>query len=77
MTSIADLIEDTTRRLVEENGLESGIGFPTGMILISECLQSMLTVYQACRGTRAPRITHQILGTPTVRASYYFCNHSS
>ncbi|KAH7096127.1 methionine aminopeptidase 2-like protein [Auriculariales sp. MPI-PUGE-AT-0066] len=31
MTSIANLIEDTTRALVEENGLESGIGFPTGL----------------------------------------------
>jgi len=31
MTSIADMIEDGTRALVEENGLEAGIGFPTGL----------------------------------------------
>lgn len=31
MTQIAELIEDGTRALVEENGLESGIGFPTGL----------------------------------------------
>lgn len=31
MTEIAELIEDGTRALVEENGLESGIGFPTGL----------------------------------------------
>ncbi|CCG84870.1 protein of unknown function [Taphrina deformans PYCC 5710] len=33
MTSIADLIENGTRALVEENGMESGIGFPTGLSL--------------------------------------------
>ncbi|THH02315.1 hypothetical protein EW026_g517 [Hermanssonia centrifuga] len=33
MTEIANLIEDGTRALVEENGLESGIGFPTGLSL--------------------------------------------
>lgn len=31
MTEIAELIEDGTRALVAENGLESGIGFPTGL----------------------------------------------
>ncbi|EIW71553.1 hypothetical protein TREMEDRAFT_42920 [Tremella mesenterica DSM 1558] len=31
MTEIAELIENGTRTLVEENGLESGIGFPTGL----------------------------------------------
>ncbi|EJD54865.1 peptidase M24A, methionine aminopeptidase [Auricularia subglabra TFB-10046 SS5] len=31
MTDIANLIEDSVRALVEENGLESGIGFPTGL----------------------------------------------
>jgi len=31
MTEIANLIEDGTRALVEEDGLESGIGFPTGL----------------------------------------------
>ncbi|KAK8849644.1 methionine aminopeptidase, type II [Kwoniella newhampshirensis] len=31
MTEIANLIEDGTRALVEENGFESGIGFPTGL----------------------------------------------
>jgi len=33
MTSIAETIEDGTRALVEESGLESGIGFPTGLSL--------------------------------------------
>ncbi|KAL1740798.1 methionine aminopeptidase 2-like protein [Schizophyllum fasciatum] len=33
MTQIANLIEDGTRALVEENGLEAGIGFPTGLSL--------------------------------------------
>lgn len=33
MTEIADNIENGTRALVEENGLESGIGFPTGLSL--------------------------------------------
>ncbi|KAG1749739.1 methionine aminopeptidase 2-like protein [Suillus paluster] len=33
MTEIANLIEDGSRALVEENGLESGIGFPTGLSL--------------------------------------------
>ncbi|KAK4058416.1 Methionine aminopeptidase 2 [Microbotryomycetes sp. JL221] len=33
MTEIANLIEDGTRALVEENGMESGIGFPTGLSL--------------------------------------------
>ncbi|PFH52270.1 hypothetical protein AMATHDRAFT_74330 [Amanita thiersii Skay4041] len=33
MTEIAENIENTTRALVEENGLESGIGFPTGLSL--------------------------------------------
>lgn len=33
MTAIAELIEDGTRALVEENGLESGVGFPTGLSL--------------------------------------------
>ena len=33
MTEIAEYIEDGTRALVEENGLESGIGFPTGLSL--------------------------------------------
>jgi len=36
MTEIANEIEDTVRALVEENGLESGIGFPTGLSL-NEC----------------------------------------
>lgn len=31
MTEIANLIEDGTRAVVEENGSESGIGFPTGL----------------------------------------------
>ena len=31
MMAIADMIEDGTRALVEENGLESGIAFPTGL----------------------------------------------
>jgi len=33
MTEIANYIEDATRALVEENGLESGVGFPTGLSL--------------------------------------------
>jgi methionyl aminopeptidase len=33
MTSIAELIEDGTRALVEEDGLQSGVGFPTGLSL--------------------------------------------
>jgi methionyl aminopeptidase len=33
MTEIAENIEDGTRALVEENGLESGVGFPTGLSL--------------------------------------------
>lgn len=33
MTSIAELIENGTRALVEENGMQSGIGFPTGLSL--------------------------------------------
>lgn len=33
MTEIADTIENGTRALVEENGLKSGIGFPTGLSL--------------------------------------------
>lgn len=31
MTEIVELIEDGTRALVEENGMQSGIGFPTGV----------------------------------------------
>ena len=31
MTEIAEMIEDGTRALVEESGLDSGIGFPTGL----------------------------------------------
>ncbi|KAI9314113.1 peptidase M24, structural domain-containing protein [Dichotomocladium elegans] len=33
MIEIAELIENGTRALVEENGLEAGIGFPTGVSL--------------------------------------------
>lgn len=33
MTEIAETIENGTRALVEENGMESGIGFPTGLSL--------------------------------------------
>jgi methionyl aminopeptidase len=33
MTEIVENIEDGTRSLVEANGLESGIGFPTGVSL--------------------------------------------
>lgn len=33
MTEIVDNIEDGTRALVEANGMESGIGFPTGLSL--------------------------------------------
>jgi len=33
MIEIVDLIENGTRALVEENGMESGIGFPTGVSL--------------------------------------------
>jgi len=33
MTEIVNMIEDGTRALVEENGLESGVGFPTGVSL--------------------------------------------
>ncbi|KIY51987.1 methionine aminopeptidase 2-like protein, partial [Fistulina hepatica ATCC 64428] len=33
MTEIANFIEDGTRALVEENGFESGVGFPTGLSL--------------------------------------------
>lgn len=33
MTHIAELIEDSTRALVEEDGMESGVGFPTGLNL--------------------------------------------
>ncbi|KAK6908483.1 methionine aminopeptidase, type II [Kwoniella mangroviensis CBS 8507] len=31
MTEIAEMVENGTRALVEENGFESGIGFPTGL----------------------------------------------
>ncbi|KPV76503.1 uncharacterized protein RHOBADRAFT_52500 [Rhodotorula graminis WP1] len=31
MTEIADMIENGTRALVEENGMQAGIGFPTGL----------------------------------------------
>lgn len=31
MTDIAEMIENGTRNLVEENGFKSGIGFPTGL----------------------------------------------
>lgn len=33
MIDIAEVIENGTRALVEENGLEAGIGFPTGLSL--------------------------------------------
>lgn len=33
MTDIANLIEDGTRNVIEANGMESGIGFPTGLSL--------------------------------------------
>ncbi|KAI9570346.1 peptidase M24, structural domain-containing protein [Boletus coccyginus] len=33
MTEIAEYIEDGTRSLVEENGLDTGVGFPTGLSL--------------------------------------------
>ncbi|KZT72904.1 peptidase M24A, methionine aminopeptidase [Daedalea quercina L-15889] len=33
MIDIANTIEDGTRALVEENGMESGVGFPTGLSL--------------------------------------------
>jgi methionyl aminopeptidase len=33
MIEIADLIENGTRTLIEENGMEAGIGFPTGLSL--------------------------------------------
>ncbi|KAI8330374.1 peptidase M24, structural domain-containing protein [Chlamydoabsidia padenii] len=33
LTEIAELIENGTRALVEENGMEAGIGFPTGLSL--------------------------------------------
>ena len=33
MTDIVNMIEDGTRALVEENGLDSGVGFPTGVSL--------------------------------------------
>jgi methionyl aminopeptidase len=33
MIEIAELIENGTRALIEENGLEAGIGFPTGLSL--------------------------------------------
>ena len=36
MTEIANLIEDGTRALSEENGFDAGIGFPTGLSL-NEC----------------------------------------
>lgn len=32
-TEIAEMIENGTRALVEEEGLESGVGFPTGLSL--------------------------------------------
>ena len=36
MIDIAETIENGTRALVEENGLESGVGFPTGLS-VNEC----------------------------------------
>ena len=36
MTEIVENIEDGTRAMVEENGFESGVGFPTGLSL-NEC----------------------------------------
>ncbi|KAJ2551517.1 Methionine aminopeptidase 2 [Coemansia sp. RSA 1933] len=36
LTTIADMIENGTRSLVEVNGLEAGIGFPTGLS-INDC----------------------------------------
>ena len=33
MIDIANMIEDGTRALVEENGMECGVGFPTGLSL--------------------------------------------
>lgn len=44
MTEIAELIEDGTRALVEENGLESGVGFPTGLS-VNDCAAH----YSVCR----------------------------
>lgn len=33
MTEIAEMVEDGTRALVEEDGQRRGIGFPTGLSL--------------------------------------------
>lgn len=33
MTDIANLVEDSIRTIIEENGMEAGIGFPTGLSL--------------------------------------------
>jgi methionyl aminopeptidase len=33
MTDIANMIEDGTRALVEGDGLDAGVGFPTGLSL--------------------------------------------
>lgn len=36
MTEIVENIEDGTRALVEENGMQSGVGFPTG-VSVNDC----------------------------------------
>jgi methionyl aminopeptidase len=58
MTSIAETIEEGTRTLVEENGLESGIGFPTGLSL-NNCAAHYSPNAGDTIGGKRPTITTQ------------------
>jgi len=48
MTEIVENIENGTRALVEEKGLESGVGFPTGVSL-NECAAHYSELFSLCR----------------------------
>lgn len=57
MTDIANMIEDGTRALVEENGFESGIGFPTGL-----SVNEVAAHYTPNAGDTKSEFTHAIPG---------------
>jgi methionyl aminopeptidase len=59
MTEIVNMIEDGTRALVEENGLESGVGFPTGVSLNN------------CAAHYTPNANDSVGGWNKVIAGYY------
>ena len=46
MTEICEKLEDCSRRMIKENGLEAGLAFPTGLLCFVERALYVVFVFE-------------------------------